>query len=257
MKRIIFFDLVVMLVIFLGLKFIPFKKTTYKSKQTDVNLRIPGFSFFNKECCMTSVTFTSPRSALFLQAELNDIMSKYESYTCNNNKYYYDEKEDITISEYGVELGFLFNTFYITYDKGKRNASDCSVINDPTKLTYQIDYRAKNGYGICYIPEKFTYKNENGEIYNVYYECIGDLLFQTGLGKMNFLNSMLSYEWISMEDVINYLEYEVKNSNFTKNTYEKNILYKNKDFSLLQCDTTDKDIYISSPDFVYKEDYCK
>lgn len=247
--------MVVMLVAFLGLKFIPFKKTTYKSEQTDVNLRIPGFSFFNKECCMTSVTFTSPRSALFLQAELNDIMSDYESYTCNNNKYYYDEKEDITISKYGVEVGLLFNTFYITYDKGKRNANECSITTNYQELKYVVMPVNETGY--CYIDESLKYKDSDNKLNNLHYECFGNFAIENGRGKMIYLDDMLQYGWITMDTIIDFLDYQVKQKRTSKSVHGKNILYKNKDFSLLQCNTTDKDIYISSPDFVYKEDYCK
>ena len=253
--KIMIFAIIVLFVIFLILKFMPFNKSTYKSEQTGVKLKIPGFSSFKKECCMTSATFTSLRSSLVLKKELNDIMSDYEAYTCNNKIYYYDEKEDVTISEYGVEQGLLFNTFYITYDKGKRDANECSVMTDYKKIKYNVIPVNETGY--CHIRENLKYRDSDNNLNNLFYECFGDLAIENGRGKMIILDNMLQYEWISMDTIINSLEYQVEQEKALKKTYGENVLYKNNDFSLLQCKTTNKDIYISSTNFEYNEEYCK
>lgn len=239
----------------LGLKFVPFGVTTYKSEQTDINLKIPKLSLFKSECCMHSASFTSFSSVLTLKMELNSIMSKYEEYTCNNKNYYYDEKQNITINGYGVESNFLFNTFYINYNIGKYGNDYCGIVTDYTKLKYEIIDISETGY--CFIEEEMKYLNSDGNLYNLHYKCFGNLAFQTGIYKMEYLNNMLEYEWISMDIIIKFLEYQVENSKADKNTYSDAILYKNNDFSLLQCNTTNKDIYIGSTSFKYKEDYCK
>ena len=258
---IIFIVLFLLLVALFVLKSIPYGTMTYEMPNSNVKLEVPKFSSFEKECCMFSATFKSFRSKLSLQKELDTIINNYEKKTCNNKTIYYDKNHNITITEYGVKYGIIMNTFYITYDKGKYDNNDCNVVTDPIKLTYQIDYNLKNKHESCYIPEQFKYLNKDGKMYNVYYECFGDLLFQTGMGKMNYLNSMIFYSWISMDDIMTFLEYQVKNNNATKETYnnENSILYKNEDFSLLKCDTINgnKDIYIGNTDFEYKENYCK
>ncbi|MDD2435564.1 MAG: hypothetical protein PHO63_04845 [Bacilli bacterium] len=260
-KNIMMFIIILLIGLFVSLKFIPFGTTAYTSKQTNATLEIPKLSVFEKECCMFSATFKTFSSKLNIQSELNTIMKKYEKRTCNNKTIYYDKKHNITITEYGVKYGLIMNTFFITYDKGEYDNNDCSVVTNPTKLKYQIDYRLKNESGTCYIPEQFKYLNKDGNMYNVYYECFGDLLLQTGLETMNFLNNMLFYDWISMYDVIGFLEYQVENKAATRQIFKDggSTLYKNKDFSLLKCNTIsgNQDIYIGSTDFEYKENYCK
>lgn len=110
------------------MKFIPFGITKIVSPTTSISLTIPKFSIFKQECCMFSISFKSIQSKVILQYQLDNIMKNYEEYVCNNKKYYYDEVNDITISEYGVKNGFLFNEFYITYDKGKMDTNYCSKI---------------------------------------------------------------------------------------------------------------------------------
>jgi hypothetical protein len=259
--KIIFIIVGIILVVVLCFKNIPFGTTTYKMPNSNVNLKVPKLSSFKEECCMFSATFKSLRSKLSLQMELDKIMSNYEKKICNNKTIYYNEKQDITITEYGVERGLLFNTFYITYDKGEYYSNECSVISDPTKLKYDIKNTDSNYNNNCIIPEKFTYKNKNGEIYNVYYECFGDLLFQAGTEKMNYLHNMLQYGWLSMNDVVDFMEYQVINNKATKEVFKDggSIMYKNKDFSLLKCNywTGNQDIYIGDTNMKYEETYCK
>lgn len=262
-KKIKIISLIVGIVIIgiICFKNISFGKTIYKIPNSNVNLEVPKLSFFKKDCCMFSSTFKSFRSKLSLQKELDKMIDSYEKRTCNNKPIYYNKDNDITITGYGVNSEFIMNSFYINYDKGEFDNNDCSVVTDPTKLKYSIKSTANNYNNICVIPEKFTYKNKNGEIYDVYYECFGDLLFQTGLGNMNFLNYMLSYGWISMQDIIDFLEYQTNKKEATKTIFDDEgfVLYKNKDFSLLKCDTIDdnQDIYIKDTNFEYEKNICK
>ncbi|MDD2377710.1 MAG: hypothetical protein PHD10_02745 [Bacilli bacterium] len=260
-KNIIILTIILLIGIFIGLKYIPFGTTKYNMPNSNVELKVPKLSSFEEECCMFSATFKSFRSKSSLQRELDKIMNSYEKKICNNRTIYYNEKQDITITEYGVKRGILLNTFYVTYDKGSYENNECSVITDSIKLKYQIDYDFKNKRGFCRIPEKFKYLNRNGETYDVYYECFGDLLFKTGMDKMEYLNYMLSSGWISMHDVIDFLEYQVINGEATKNEFKDGglVIYKNKDYSLLKCNnwTGNQDIYIGGTNFEYKESYCK
>lgn len=236
---------------------IPYGTTNYTMPNSNIVLKVPKFSSFKEECCMFSASFQSFRSKFSLQLELEKIMTGYEKMECHNKTVYYDKKADITIHDYGVESGFFFRKFYITYDKGKPTNNECSVVTDATKTKYQIDYRLKNERDICYHSEKFQYWNKDGNIYDVYYQCFGDILFQSGMNKMHYLNDMLSRGWISMDDVINFLEYQVIQGKAKKQEFKDggSIMYMTKDFHLLKCNRLmgNQDIYIGSTNMKYDQ----
>ncbi len=110
--------LLIVLVIILCMKFIPFGSYNYKNESMSSSLKIPKLSFFDKECCMYASTFKSFRSKYILKKELDKIMNNYEKVNCNSNVYYYDKENNVTISEYGIDGGILINRYYIVYDKG-------------------------------------------------------------------------------------------------------------------------------------------
>ncbi|MEG2028333.1 MAG: hypothetical protein RR050_00475 [Bacilli bacterium] len=114
------FILIVLIIVItlIGVKFIPFGNHLYKNKEMASNLIIPRLSIFDEECCMFSANFKSFRSVQSLKNELNNIMKKYDKIFCNSKTYYYDKNSNITITNYGVKLGFIINSFFITYDKG-------------------------------------------------------------------------------------------------------------------------------------------
>ena len=86
------------------------------------------------------------------------------------------------------------------------------------------------------------------------------LSMKKGMGYSDSFENMLQSSYISMDDLINFLEYQVENGDATKNYYSNKeiTLYKNEDFSLLKCDTQNgnKDVYISDQ-LEYNESYCK
>lgn len=248
----------ILLVAFVCFKNIPFGISTKIMPNSNIELKIPKLAFLDDECCMFSANFKSFSSKWVLQMELDNIMNSYDKKTCNNKEIYYNKEQKIAIYDYGVKSDFILNEFYINYNKEEYDTNSCSLITDPTKLVYSIK-KSNRAADDCYGP--MTYKNEDGKTYNLYYNwCFGDLLFQTGTGTMNYLYAMLGYEWISMQDVISFLEYQVENHEATKEVYKDgdSVLYKNKDFSLLKCNTAkgNKNIYIDGTDFKYKEDYC-
>lgn len=255
---IIAFILVITLIVgFMIIKFYPLGKTTYLTPNSSITLDIPVFSIFQEECCMYSVTFKSFRSTSSLKRELNSIMRDYTQMICNNQTFYYNEKEDITITDYGVNSGTFMNSFYITYEKGKRDKNECSVITDPTKMDYQMKECTS---GICYGTNLFHYKHEDGNIYELYYENSRFLLFKTGMDKMTYFDSLLHHAWMSMQDIIDYLDYQSQQGTFDKSTSKDNkaTIYKNKDFTLIECRTDkNKTVYIGNPDMTYQENYCK
>lgn len=110
--------LITIIIFVMGIKFVPFGSKNYKNDKMASTLTIPKLSIFDEECCMFSANFKSFRSKYSLEKELNRIMGNYEKKVCEDKTYYYDKENDITITEYGVKIGFIMNSFYIVYDKG-------------------------------------------------------------------------------------------------------------------------------------------
>jgi len=204
--------------------------------------------------------FKSFSNILILKNQLYSDIEDYDNYYCNNNDYYYNITEDITITNYGVKLGFPFNTFYISYHIGKFTNSECGAVDTSKELSYYV-YDAINIDGIdyCYMDNEFKYLNADGNKYTVHYNCFGNLSFKNGLGKMTYIDDMLEYGWLSMKDIVEFLDYSEKNKKATKTNFDNNgsYLYRNEQFSLLKCDNDkNKDIYISSSTFDYDINYC-
>lgn len=74
---------------------------------------------------MFYVSFKSFRSIYILDKELDTIMNRYEKKTCGDRIYYYNKVNDITISEYGILVGFPLNKFYIVYEFGELSKNEC------------------------------------------------------------------------------------------------------------------------------------
>ncbi len=117
-KAIIFSIVVILLVSILILKFVPLGTKKEFMGASLISLEIPKLSSIDSECCMYSATFKTLRSSTIIKKELDKIMDKYEKVTCNDQEYYYDHSQDVTITEYGVDSGLILSKFYITYTKG-------------------------------------------------------------------------------------------------------------------------------------------
>lgn len=119
MKKIFIIVTLIIFISIIFIKYIPFGYTTFKSDDIYAKeLIVPKMSHFEEECCMFSANFKSFRSKIVLEKELNRIMKNYDERKCNDNIYYYDKKNNITITEYGVERTGLLNRIYIVYDIG-------------------------------------------------------------------------------------------------------------------------------------------
>lgn len=231
------------------------------NSKTKTNILIPNMSFLETETEIDDdlyyAEFKSFSSLLLLKSQLSYITKDLDSYYCNNTNYYYQSNDDVTITDYGVKLGFPLNTFYFTYHIGRYFKSECGKIKSAKDLTYSIVPVNETGY--CYIDNEFVYLNEDGNEYTVHYNCFGNLAFKNGLDKMEFINSMLSYNWLSMKDIVDFFDYLVKKKKLTRVKFDDNgsFLYKNSDFSFLKCDNgKNKEIYIGPPIFEYEESSC-
>lgn len=248
----------ILLLSFIYIKFLSLGTNIYNLKNKDITIEIPNFSFYKgqKDNVLIFNSIKSKNNINFILASLE---SKYEKYTCRNKSYYFDEINDITIINYDVKSSFPFNEIYITYNKGKYDNNYCNKVIDPTKTNYQFKEYPPDGN-----PRPFTFiaTADNGDKIMVYYNIItGRLLFKTGNGYMNYLESMIQFNWLTMSDVIKFLEYKViqKEATVKEDIDIGYTLYTTKDFSLLECHTQfgNNDIYIEEPDFEYNANYCQ
>lgn len=254
--------ILILVLLILCLKYISFGITTYEMPNSGITLEIPKLSIFKEECCMYSASFKTFRSKSVVQKELDNIINKYEKKICNHRIIYYDKKHDITITEYGVESGKLMTNFYIVYDKGMPTNSECNRVTDITKIEYRY-YPIPDD-----IPRElkvwYQYLNSNGKKYDVYANWTGCLAIKPGTrlddNHYQYFEGMLDASYMSMGMLIEFLEYQVNNNLATKEIHDDGeaTLYKNKDFSLLKCNTSsgNQDVYISDQ-LEYKEEYCK
>ena len=99
---------------------------------------------------MYSADFKSVRSAYILKKEFDNIVKNYKILRCNNQIYFYDEKNDITITEYSIERGFLFNKFYIVFDEGNScNGKKQLTLEDLIELSnkkYELTFKDFDDY---------------------------------------------------------------------------------------------------------------
>lgn len=255
-KLIILFCLIVVLL--LCLKNISVGTSKYIDDNNGIILRIPRLFFDKITTQDNKVIIHSFKSKYILEKSMNEIISNYEKVTCNSKTNYYDAENNITIIDYNIKANFLTNDLYIEYTKEPYDAERCNKIKYPELIKYKILSQPTD---ICELYNDFKYKNEDGNLYNIYYDCIGGLLIENGSGYMTYFQSMLFSNFMGMEDLINFFEYRVDNNEATKELMDDNgtILYKTNYFSLLKCNTVEgnKDVYIGNEGFIYKDSYCK
>ena len=139
---------------------IPYGVTNYQSGASGKILDVPKFSKLSEECCMYSATFKSPRSYSVLKVELENIFDTYKKMNCDGKEYFYNEKEDYTITEYGLKRGFVFNSFYITYGPGNSCEIDTTLKNiEMLPDNYSLADAKKDGNYVIDGEEVFNIKS--------------------------------------------------------------------------------------------------
>lgn len=114
---------------------IPYGATTYLSVDSNKLLDVPKFVKIKEECCNYSATFSTPRSVWSLQKDLDKIISSYEVLQCDGKQYYYNAKENYTITDYGIIDGTFLNQVYFTYGSG----NSCDIDTKFKKLELLAD----------------------------------------------------------------------------------------------------------------------
>lgn len=254
MKK-IFYSICIFIFIFIFIliyfKFFSFH--TQIHKVVDFELKLPFYSKIyhtsksNDEYVLTFKTFLSKDVIL---NKINDILNEYEEYICQNQVFYYDKDNDITIKDVDIGNNEIINKYSVTISKGMFDNNFCSKVIDYKNIKYQIKDVLTN-------PHEYKYKNiVDGNIYNVYSNLKNKaILLNTGMNKMNYLRNMLRYGWVSMNQFIDYLDYIVLSNKCSKVVNKDYVIYKTKDFSLLKCNNND--IYINEMEYDYSNFICK
>lgn len=127
--------LILLIGIVVALLMIPYGITTYLSVDSGKLLDVPKFVKIKEECCNYNATFSTPRSVWSLQKDLDKIISSYEVLQCDGKEYYYNAKENYTITDYGIIDGTFLNQVYFTYGSG----NSCDIDTKFKKLELLAD----------------------------------------------------------------------------------------------------------------------
>lgn len=142
----IFIGVAIFCLVLAVLLMIPYGISTYKSGASNKMLDVPKFMKPKEECCNYSITFSSPRSAWALKKDVEKIINGYERLNCDGKNYYYNAKENYTVTEYGVRRGIFLNQVYFTYGTG----NSCDIDTKFKKLellddNFSIEDAKKDG----------------------------------------------------------------------------------------------------------------
>ncbi len=178
--------------------------------------------------CINRVVFKTFKNKKEIEEELNE---KYETQLCNNEKRFYDSKNNFTIINYSIEKENKLSKFLnIDYINGKINIDDCNMVFSDIEYGYDYSYKSHSNKFLDY-----QYYDKDGKIYKVYSDCVDCLTIKNGTGTNMTFRSMLNYEYIDMNIFLNYLEQETETGKTSKEEYINGTLYKNDIFNLFKC----------------------
>lgn len=194
--------------------------------------------------CVNKITFKSLSSKLILELNRDNMLEKFNQKLCNNSHYLYDNGEYVLLTDFGIEKGLLFNTYYIKYIIGGINNGNCLMIKDSDKveLLYDSSYRSVENKDDIYTIS-YQYLNKDGKKYNVHSDCGDCLIIKNGMGKGTSFKEMLMSSYIDMDTLIEGLEYKVSQNKTKKVIYDDGVMYEHDQIHLLYCNN--KEVYIS------------
>lgn len=111
--------LVALVVVFIGVKFIPFGTKEAMMGANITRIEVPSLSSLESECCEYEATFKSFRGKGSIQKELDKMVDKYIKIDCSGKTVYYDMDHNITVFDYEVNGGLIFTTYTIKYNIGQ------------------------------------------------------------------------------------------------------------------------------------------
>lgn len=106
---------IILLIVFIN---VPLGSSIYKSGASNKKVDVPRFMKLKEECCAFTATFSSFRSVHSLKHDLDKIISGYEVLNCDNKTFYYNSKENYTVTDFVVRNGKILNEVYISYGAG-------------------------------------------------------------------------------------------------------------------------------------------
>lgn len=202
----------------------------------------------------STINFNSFSSKILLKLEKKKLLEEYDKIYCQNKNMYVSKDSSLTIKDYTIKSKGIYNNVTIDYILDSVDNNYCSKI-DAKELKYLVYPPLENN--VCYIPDRFSHK-ENGTNYLINYECFGNLAFRTGLDKYNYFDMMLSYGWISIDTIINFLELQSEKGNGTTIQTNNSKAYVMKYFTFIKCDSKNNNanIYINNKKQINLKDYC-
>ena len=96
---------------------------TYTKADYDKDIVIPSYSVFDNEYWDEVIVFYSPKDAIQLKKELDDIFnsSEFVKYETDSGDVYYNQESDYTIVDYQVNEKLFMNSFNLVYCDGLCN----------------------------------------------------------------------------------------------------------------------------------------
>ncbi len=167
-KKWIFYSVLCLLLAILLM--IPYGNRSYLSEASNKKIEAPKFMKLKEECCSYTATFSSPRSSWSLKKDMENILKNYELLQCEDKTYYYNSKENYSITEYKIKNGLFFNQLSITYGVG----NSCDIDTKFKKLellpqSFSIEDAKKDGNYVVVgdkVYNKEAYSNFMGDVKN-------------------------------------------------------------------------------------------
>lgn len=241
MKKTLLLILLFFLSLFAILNLIPLGTKNIELSNPDIKITVPRLSYFYKKDD-NEIIFKTIKRKKSIKIELEKIKRKCQTKKCNNNLVYYDEKNNITITNCKIYKKGVINLFSITFQPGEISNNNCEKIVSVKNTNLKFIDCDNNG---CYQNNRYRLKTKNNVDYFLYYDLKKDMLIKTGMENYNYLSSALEYKWLYREDLIEFMDYQVSiDKNTTKKKNQNYITYHNKDFILIDCQN--KNIYITN-----------
>jgi len=242
--------LIFICIIFIFILYISSKTSTYtfSYNNTNYHINIPNYcySFKNEKF---AIKFRCINSLNNIEKAKNKFLNNFITQKCNNNIYYYDKNENITIFNYNIVQNSIFKDIQFNYYIGNYcNDIEENNIEDNLK---DFNFSIKVSKITPCDKLELLYSNDSEQIYTY---CIDNIIVETEDSKSS-LDKALINNTIQIDKIINKLELDYKYAETTKIIYDNSIVYSNFDYSVISCNTNSKYI-ISYNDILYNDNFC-
>lgn len=251
-RKIIIICFIVVIVVIAIIKNVGLINSTFSIGE--LKIPIPSLSrVTNIDKTSKEITLKSFKSKSYLEK----YPSRFEFERCNYDATYYDKESNITIKNFKVTRGLLFNEVVFSYEEGKKDIIECEKITDPTRLMY---YTEENLMNKDEFKAYHKYLDRDGNLFDIYEHSNFFIKVKSGRGRYTFMESHISSGYLSIPTFIDFLDYQVSKDGATKEELEnKGNLYKIDGFQFLACNTEkgNKDVYILREKDKVQDNYCE